>query len=130
MNDFLKAIQDKLEGNIPFKIRSDAYTFIIGLGGSGNKFAGETKDLLIQRYGEKEVNDKVDFYCLDTSEKDRPRNMSDSEFFRMTGLHDDPWVNGWLNPEILKRRERGELKDTSDGAGGIRMVGRWKMFSA
>jgi len=48
----------------------------------------------------------------------------------MNGLHDDPWVKGWLNPELLRRREMGELKDGSDGAGGIRMVGRWKLFSA
>jgi hypothetical protein len=128
--DYLKAIQDKLEGNVPFKIRDDAYTLIIGLGGSGIRFAGETKDLLLQRYGEAEVNKKVIFYCLDTSDKDRPVNMGDNEFFRMNGLHDDPWVNEWLNPELLKRREMGELKDGSDGAGGIRMVGRWKLFSA
>ena len=130
MNRYLKAIQDELTGNLPFKMRDDAYTLIIGLGGSGVKYAGETKELLLKRYGEKEVAEKVDFYCLDTSDKDFPQNMNPTEVFKITGLSSDPWIDGWLNPDLLKRRQSGELKENSEGAGGVRMVGRWKLFSA
>ena len=87
MNEYVKKIQDELSGNLPFRIRDDLYTLIIGLGGSGVKFAGETKELLLQRYGETEVTEKLDFLCLDTCDDSRPVNMSDNEYLLISGLH-------------------------------------------
>jgi len=127
--DFIKAMQDKLESNIPFNIMDDAFTFIIGLGGSGMKFAGETKDLLLEKYGETKVNDRVKFICIDTS-CDKPKNMTDKEFIMLDGLKDDQWINGWLNQELIKKRQEGELRENYPATGGNRMIGRWRLFSS
>jgi hypothetical protein len=123
------AINNVLTGTIPFKLRDDACTLIIGLGGSGVIFASETKELLEKRYGANKVAEQVDFYCLDTDIAKKPGNITDNEFRRLTGLYEEPWIDGWLNPELIERKKRGELKDVSDGAGGVRQVGRWKLFS-
>jgi len=130
MNEYLEAIKAKLT-KTPFSMRDDLFTLVIGLGGSGVPFAAATKKLLVQRYGAQKVNEQMDFVCLDTDESKLPKEIiNESEFIRLKGLHHNEWVNGWLNPDILKQRQDGELTENDDGAAGIRMLGRWKLFSS
>jgi hypothetical protein len=126
--DYLHEIQTRLTAQNAFQLRDDAFALIIGLGGTGCYYAGLTKALFTGRYGEETIAKKMDFYFLDTSENERPDNSKDAEWFKMTGLpRENNWINGWLSPEL---RDRKDLVDDGPGGGGVRQIGRWKLFAA
>jgi len=125
----LDKIKEKISGELPSILRDDMYTLIIGLGGSGKKFAAATKKLLIERHGLERVKGRVNFLCLDTEDLNRPEGLSDNEFMLLQDFNLTPWRKSWLNPDILGRLERGELRPTDPGAAGVRMLGRLKLFS-
>jgi hypothetical protein len=109
-------------------LRDDAFALIIGLGGTGCYYTGLTKALFTDRYGEDHVAKKMDFYFLDTSDNERPDNSTNAEWFRMTGLpREDERIKSWLNPELLNRKD---LVPDGPGGGGVRQIGRWKLFAS
>jgi hypothetical protein len=120
-----QAIQEKLSAHNPFELRKDARALVIGLGGSGLRYASKTKELLVNRYGEEEVSKIMDFYVIDADEENKfPPVFVGSERRRITGIPKNEWTNSWRHPDL----EKNDIKPNSAGAGGFRQVGRWKLF--
>ena len=121
-----EALRERLTKHNPSELKKYARALVIGLGGSGSTYVSETKDLFVKRYGTKDVAEMMDFLCIDTTDAGRPSNLKDKEWLKISSLNkNNPWIKGWLNPDIHKL----DLDPNGDGAGGVRMVGRWKLFS-
>jgi hypothetical protein len=116
---------------------SKHHTLIIGLGGTGLRFAKATKKLLYQRYKEKDVSQRAKFIFVDTAQNSfvsdgagKGMGKEEKVFLSNAGVkgfeqHGYPtYITQWLNDKV----EPEELCD-GNGAAGIRQAGRCLLFA-
>ena len=119
-------LQKMLTETIPFKLKDNTRTLVIGLGGTGVNWASITKRVLVERYSKDQISEKMDFYCIDTKATGRPSNIVEEEWQWLENLDkDSKWINGWLHPDINKLDVRSKKEGSAKP-----MAGRWKLFSS
>jgi hypothetical protein len=134
---FQNAIRESgLASGSLFKLRNNN-NLIIGIGGTGVRYAAGIKKLLYKRYNKTQLARRVKFLIID-SDKDTETNSVKTGIFderEWFWLGNEPMqrfvrngypehIKDWLNTEV-----RAEKVCDSKGAGGVRMAGRALLLS-
>jgi len=130
-SEYLNKIENLIVGgDRPFVLRRDIFALIIGLGGSGVGYVKKIKEMFYERYSADVVDRQMGFLCIDTPalKEEDEKYIAKSEYIQLThGVYDDA-MKDWVDPDVMERLNK--LPTDAPGAGGVRMMGRIKLFSS